>query len=69
MKISVTYDIKDRPRDSVEQQRLDHKIIAALKQAGFRWYASGLSINTGVRDLAFDDSTGRYTYENREQNS
>ena len=54
----VTYDIKDRPRDSVEQQRLDNKIKAALKQAGFRWYASGVDKEARVRELKFDTLGG-----------
>ena len=58
MKISVTYDIKDRPKDSVEKQRLEHKIIAAIKQAGFRWYASGVDKEARVRELKFDTLGG-----------
>ena len=58
MKISVQYDMKDIKQENWDSDKLDKTITDALKQVGFKWYASGLEIDTGVRDLAFDAPEG-----------
>ena len=54
MKIKVEYTMAEMPNDILDRQKIDNKIIDALKIAGFRWYASGLNINSGIRDISFD---------------
>ena len=34
--------------------KLDDLIVKALKEVGLEWYAQGLDITTGERDICFD---------------
>lgn len=36
-------------------EKLDKAIKETLKKFGYSWWASGFDIETGVRDLAFDN--------------
>lgn len=54
MKISVNYSLKDIELENRDNMELDSKITAALEAAGFKWYAQGLEVDTGIRDIAFD---------------
>ena len=57
MKISVTYklsDIKVHSKLVAASSNLDAEIRDALSKIGFKCWASGIEIDTGIRDLAFD---------------
>ena len=58
MKIEVKYAMKDIDLENWDSEKLDKIIMDALKQVGFKWYASGLEIETGIRDIAFDAPEG-----------
>jgi hypothetical protein len=50
-KISVTYSIlEDIDID------IDNKIKTAMESIGCVWYAQGINLTNGVRDIAFDYS-------------
>jgi len=50
MEIKVTYKKKDRI-----DENLDKKIEKVFAVLGFKRWASGYDLTTGVRDLAFND--------------
>ena len=58
MRIEVTYDMNEIKSENRDSMKLDKTITDALKQVGFKRYASGIEIDTGVRDLAFDAPEG-----------
>ena len=48
MQIKVTY------RGGEVNLELDKRIKEALEAIGAKWYASGMEIDTGIRDICFD---------------
>ncbi len=52
MKLEVKYWPKDQK--PVVDEKVDEAIEIALKQLGFKRWASGFSFVDGCRDLAFD---------------
>ncbi len=49
--VSIVYNTQNPEKIN---ETLDREIIKALEFIGLKWYASGVNLESGDRDLAFD---------------